>query len=109
MFFFDAELLYTTVLYNSDTHKKAKKNSIYLAGSFSGLVNSFFSCPMELVKIRLQNQSPNGNLLYKGPIDCIAKIVKSQGFKGLYRGFGMTLVRETPSYGGTFCAFNLLH
>jgi hypothetical protein len=78
-----------------------KKRSIFLAGSFSGLVNAFFSCPMELIKIRLQNQGLNGaKHLYTGPLDCATKIVKSMGLKGLYRGFGTTLIRETPSYGG---------
>jgi solute carrier family 25 carnitine/acylcarnitine transporter 20/29 len=80
---------------------KSKNNSIFLAGSFSGLINAFFSCPMELLKIRLQNQGSNGaSHLYSGPLDCVRKIVKTSGFKGLYRGFGTTLIRETPSYGG---------
>lgn len=75
--------------------------SIFLAGSISGFVNAFLSTPMELVKIRLQNQG-TGAPLYKGPMDCVTKIIKTQGYRGLYRGFRMTLLRETPSYGGIF-------
>lgn len=68
---------------------------------------------MELVKIRLQNQGSNGTKhLYTGPLDCATKIVKSMGLKGLYRGFGTTLIRETPSYGGTvsfyICSYDLV-
>jgi solute carrier family 25 carnitine/acylcarnitine transporter 20/29 len=40
---------------------------IFNAGILSGFVNSFVSTPIELVKIRLQNQTAHCD--YKGPID----------------------------------------
>jgi solute carrier family 25 (mitochondrial carnitine/acylcarnitine transporter), member 20/29 len=80
---------------------------VFIAGALSGFVNGFFSCPMELVKIRLQNQVDSPGKLYNGPYDCIKKIIKTDGFKGLYRGLPTTLLRETPSYGAYFAAYEL--
>jgi solute carrier family 25 (mitochondrial carnitine/acylcarnitine transporter), member 20/29 len=74
-------------------------SAIFAAGCISGFVNGFVSCPIELVKIRLQNQT-NWTGGYKGPVDCVRKIVAKQGMRGMYKGFGTTLLRETPSYGG---------
>lgn len=80
---------------------------VFIAGSLSGFVNGFFSCPMELIKIRLQNQTDSPGKLYKGPWDCIRKIIKSDGLKGLYKGLPTTLMRETPSYGAYFASYEL--
>ncbi|KAJ3160088.1 hypothetical protein HDU88_008360 [Geranomyces variabilis] len=87
--------------------------SIAAAGSASGLVNAFFSCPMELVKIRLQNQREGGLKkpgvpLYKGPLDCVRQIYIRNGIRGYYRGLGCTIIRETPSYGAYFASYELL-
>ena len=75
--------------------------SIFIAGSVSGLINACFSCPLELIKIRLQNQDTAEHKIYKGPIDCLRKTVIQEGYRGLFKGFRTTLIRETPSYGGT--------
>ncbi|XJO73684.1 hypothetical protein BDV3_004626 [Batrachochytrium dendrobatidis] len=83
-------------------------SDIFWAGSISGFVNGFFSSPMELVKIRLQNQDKASAQLYKGPVDCLRKIVAKQGIRGLYKGLGTTIVRETPSYGAYFAAYELM-
>ncbi|KAI8808868.1 mitochondrial carrier domain-containing protein [Cladochytrium replicatum] len=83
--------------------------SIYLAGSVSGFVNSFVACPMELVKIRLQNQVANsGYPLYRGPVDCIRQIYQRAGIGGFYRAMHCTMWRETPSYGAYFASYELL-
>ncbi|KNC96212.1 uncharacterized protein SPPG_08365 [Spizellomyces punctatus DAOM BR117] len=87
--------------------------SIFLAGSASGAVNAFFSCPMELVKIRLQNQRSTSTLqgqipIYKGPLDCMRQIYRTNGLRGFYRGLACTLWRETPSYGAYFASYEIL-
>jgi solute carrier family 25 carnitine/acylcarnitine transporter 20/29 len=79
---------------------------VFLAGAFSGLINSFLSCPIELVKIRLQNQTKER--VYNGNIDLIQKIWRVNGWRGFYRGFGMTVLRETPSYGVYFASYEML-
>jgi solute carrier family 25 carnitine/acylcarnitine transporter 20/29 len=79
---------------------------VFFAGAFSGLINSFLSCPIELLKIRLQNQAKEK--LYNGNIDLIKKIWARNGWKGFYKGLGITIIRETPSYGVYFASYELL-
>jgi solute carrier family 25 carnitine/acylcarnitine transporter 20/29 len=84
-------------------------SDIFLAGCISGGVNGFFSCPMELIKIRLQNQTNirgGKDVLYKGPVDCIRKIIQKGGYRGLFQGLNTTLVREIPSYGAYFASYD---
>ncbi|KAG0264099.1 hypothetical protein BG011_007494 [Mortierella polycephala] len=89
---------------------------IYLAGTGSGIVNSVISCPMELSKIRLQNQDqgPNfkgaagatGTTFYKGPMDCFKQTYRQGGLRGCYRGLWSTILRET-SYGPYFLSYEI--
>jgi solute carrier family 25 carnitine/acylcarnitine transporter 20/29 len=45
--------------------------------------------------------------LYKGPVDCGLSIIKNHGlFRGLYRGMGVTLWRETPAFGMYFATYD---
>lgn len=132
---------------------------IFFAGCGSGFINSFVSTPMELVKIRLQNQgmmnnplpytsaggghkvrqsaiagikSPSSSVVtasqtaaptrtysimsastasprqYTGPLDCFLDIYKKRGLAGIYRGLGVTFIRETPSYGAYFASYEYL-
>lgn len=84
---------------------------IFLAGCISGSVNSLFSSPMELIKIRLQNQTNSRgetkSQIYQGPVDCIRKIVKKDGPRGLFKGLPTTALREIPSYGAYFAAYEV--
>ncbi|TPX78595.1 hypothetical protein CcCBS67573_g00105 [Chytriomyces confervae] len=86
-------------------------SNIFWAGCGSGLVNAFLACPMELVKIRLQNQtSSNGGssmTSYSGPIDCCRKIYKTGGIRAFYKGLHVTIWRETPSYGAYFASYEI--
>ena len=44
--------------------------------------------PIDLVKTRMQNQrgSLPGEIMYKNSWDCFTKVLKYEGFVGLYRG-----------------------
>jgi len=68
------------------------------------------SAPIEHVRIRLQTQPHGAAKLYGGPLDCIRKLVAHGGGvgRGLYRGTGVTLLREAQAYGVWFLAFEYL-
>ena len=67
------------------------------------MVQCLVTCPMELVKCRMQvSHVPNGFL----PI--IKQIFKQEGFRGFYRGFVPTLLRDTPGLGLYFSSFQYL-
>ncbi|KAI7865334.1 mitochondrial carrier domain-containing protein [Spinellus fusiger] len=79
---------------------------LYLAGAASGVANSVVSGPVEHIRTRLQVQTgPNG---YKGPLDCIKHIYGAHGLTGLYKGQGMTVIREFQGYGAYFLAYEWL-
>lgn len=81
----------------------------YLAGAAAGIANTVLSSPIEHVRIRLQTQPHGANALYNGPLDCIKKLISVAGVgNGLYRGTGVTLLREAQAYGVWFLTFEYL-
>ena len=55
--------------------------------------------PIDLVKTRLQNQRSASSIaekLYKNSFDCFKKVLKYEGFFGLYRGLVPQLVGVAP-------------
>lgn len=62
-----------------------------------------------VVKIRLQNQTGDRKkAIYRGSLDCIQKIYRAEGSRGLFRGLSVTLIRETPSYGAYFASYEIM-
>lgn len=47
------------------------------------------------------------SLLYKGPIDCAVKVLRTQGIRGLTRGAPATIIRETPGCGLYFTFYEV--
>ncbi|KAI4229919.1 MAG: hypothetical protein L6R36_000428 [Xanthoria steineri] len=67
-------------------------------GSIAGAFGAFVVYPIDLVKTRMQNQRSKrvGEMLYKNSIDCAKKVVKNEGFRGLYSGVLPQLVGVAP-------------
>lgn len=67
-------------------------------GSLAGAFGAFMVYPIDLVKTRLQNQrgAQPGQRLYKNSIDCFQKVVRNEGFRGLYSGVLPQLVGVAP-------------
>lgn len=78
----------------------------YLAGAFAGIVNTPVSAPVEQLRILSQASSTNT----KSPlIGTVKKIYKDHGLRsGIFRGFGITLVREVQAYGIWFLTYETL-
>ncbi|CAO3681047.1 unnamed protein product [Umbelopsis vinacea] len=70
----------------------------FTLGAIAGAVGATAVYPIDLVKTRMQNQRSKvvGELLYKNSIDCFKKVVRNEGFAGLYRGLGPQLVGVAP-------------
>ncbi len=87
--------------------------SHFIAGAVAGTAQCVFCSPMELAKTRMQVQGQGESLhhyrhtkhLYEGPVDCLVKIFKTEGVPGVFRGMGLTVVRETPSFGVYFATY----
>ena len=67
-------------------------------GSLAGAFGALMVYPIDLVKTRMQNQRSArvGQLLYKNSIDCFQKVVRNEGFRGLYSGVLPQLVGVAP-------------
>ncbi|KAF3938690.1 Mitoferrin-1 [Dactylella cylindrospora] len=67
-------------------------------GAIAGAFGATMVYPIDLVKTRMQNQRVTvvGERLYLNSIDCAKKVVKNEGFLGLYRGLGPQLVGVAP-------------
>eukprot|EP00250_Pteridium_aquilinum_P006456 c16379_g1_i1 orf=111-1076(+) len=72
-----------------------------LANGIAGLVSSLLSqavfVPVDVVSQRLMIQGTPEAAKYSGGFDVIRKILKADGIRGLYRGFGMSVITYSPS------------
>lgn len=78
-----------------------------VSGASTGVCSAFVLTPVELIKCRLQVQSGAASLgtRYSGPLDCIARILREEGVRGLWRGYGSCVVREMPGNFAWFGAY----
>lgn len=101
--------------YAYETLKKLRKGDgverellIYerlLAGSCAGAFAQSCIYPLEVLKTRMV-LGKSGQ--YKGMVDCMAKIVKKEGVKGLYRGYQPNMIGIIPYAGIDLAAFETL-
>ena len=90
----------------------------FISGAVAGGVQAIICCPMELVKTRLQLQGlweswkemrlhlkKSDRFSYTSPVDCIEKIYRYEGIRGVYRGMSCTLMRELPAFGIYFSSY----
>jgi len=70
----------------------------FALGSLAGAFGAFMVYPIDLVKTRMQNQRSSrvGEMLYKNSLDCAKKVIKNEGFKGLYSGVLPQLIGVAP-------------
>eukprot|EP00043_Microstomoeca_roanoka_P018569 m.200367 g.200367 ORF g.200367 m.200367 type:complete len:224 (+) comp16854_c3_seq1:199-870(+) len=71
-------------------------------------VYAAFVTPVELIKCRLQVQSSHRAALYKGPFDVIGKIVRSEGFFGLFIGYKVTVMTRLVGSPFYFVSYDFL-
>lgn len=71
----------------------------FLLGSIGGATGATVVYPIDLVKTRMQNQRTGsyiGELMYRNSFDCFKKVIRHEGFVGLYRGLLPQLVGVCP-------------
>jgi solute carrier family 25 folate transporter 32 len=78
-----------------------------LAGAGAGLVASIVTCPLDVVKTRLQAQAQARNAKdYEGVKATVSRILKQSGVRGLYRGLGPTILGYLPTWGIYFTVYD---
>jgi len=71
----------------------------FALGSVAGACGATAVYPIDLVKTRMQNQRTGsyiGELMYRNSFDCFKKVVRHEGFSGLYRGLVPQLMGVAP-------------
>lgn len=103
-------------------HQKLGDASINaIAGACAGLVSSIATCPLDVVKTKLQAQhnpstsrnqiSPSLNNisktapLYRGIFSSLHRIWLEEGVRGLYRGLGPVLLGYLPTWASYFTIY----
>jgi hypothetical protein len=64
----------------------------------AGFVAAVVTSPVDVIKTRIMNQKvgTNGELLYRGTLDCLVKVIRTEGMIGLYKGFFPNWMRIGP-------------
>ncbi|XP_057472419.1 LOW QUALITY PROTEIN: mitochondrial arginine transporter BAC2-like [Actinidia eriantha] len=86
---------------------------IALAGIGTGAIQSLMLTPVELVKIRLQLQMTNNRKnqvadRHRGPVSVVKSIFQREGWKGMYRGLTITVLRDAPAHGVYFGTYEFM-
>ncbi|XP_017978962.1 PREDICTED: mitochondrial arginine transporter BAC2 isoform X3 [Theobroma cacao] len=81
--------------------------TMLIAGGLAGVASWICCYPLDVVKTRLQAQSPSSPQKYNGIIDCLQKSVKQEGFGVLWRGLGTAVARAFVVNGAIFSAYEI--
>lgn len=105
----------------SESYRRLQNFSypVFWAGCVAGIVQGIITAPLELAKIRVQLQgkgvnpstmtlAERQNMKYSGSIDCLWKILRTEGIHSFFKGMCVTLVREIPATGVYFFTYDEL-
>ncbi|URD83185.1 Mitochondrial carrier protein [Musa troglodytarum] len=86
---------------NTEGLNVSEATRIALSNGVAGLVSNMVSCvyfvPLDVISQRLMVQGLPEMTTYNGPFDVIRKVMKKEGIRGLYRGFGITVATQSPA------------
>jgi len=95
---FAANDFWGTTYLDAFGESKMNQQLSILTGCSAGATESFVVVPFELVKIKLQDKAST----FKGPMDVVKSIFKSEGVLGFYAGMESTFWRHVWWNGGYF-------
>jgi len=72
-------------------------SQVLLAGAITGVVFATGITPIDLVKCRLQMEGTGKKVHTTGTIQMTRNIIRTEGFQGMFRGLGITLLRDIPA------------
>ncbi|XP_065855063.1 uncharacterized protein [Euphorbia lathyris] len=81
--------------------KLSEPSQAAIANGFAGMTASLCSqgvfVPIDVVSQKLMVQGYSGHAKYNGGLDVARTILKSDGIRGFYRGFGLSVLTYSPS------------
>ncbi|KAH0928609.1 hypothetical protein HID58_014336 [Brassica napus] len=103
---------YNTLFYSNPVLKRFKGNASldvlvhFVSGGLAGMTAASATYPLDLVRTRLSAQ--RSSMYYQGVGHAFRTIIREEGFWGLYKGLGATLLGVGPSLAISFSAYNSL-
>ncbi|CAN6460311.1 unnamed protein product [Victoria cruziana] len=82
------------------------RGSLIVAGGLAGASFWMTVYPTDVVKSVIQVDDYK-NPKYSGSIDAFKKILRAEGVKGLYKGFGPAMARSVPANAACFLAYEI--
>lgn len=79
-----------------------------VCGGIAGTTGQTVAYPMDLLRRRFQVVLPDGRSMYRGVWDGITTVVRKEGWKGLYKGFGPNFIKVVPTIGIMFWTNDML-
>ncbi|XP_023732746.1 uncharacterized protein LOC111880554 [Lactuca sativa] len=80
------------------------------AGLSAAMAAQMVWTPIDVVSQRLMVQGGHGaQIRYNGGIDAFRKIIQTDGVRGLYRGFGISILTYAPSNAVWWVAYSMAH
>jgi len=82
------------------------RGSLMLSGGLAGAAFWFMVYPTDVIKSVIQVDDYK-NPKFSGSIDAFRRIKATEGFKGLYKGFGPAMCRSVPANAACFLAYEM--
>lgn len=90
----------SSALFPNNATKSSKNEESFAVHFGAGLSAEALACliyvPVDVIKERLQIQNRTDLVQYKGGLDALVKICKTEGPMGIYKGYGATLASFGP-------------
>lgn len=77
----------------------------FMSGGFCGIMSWLIVFPVDAIKTNLQKDIMMQKPKYHGVIDCARSLFQKNGFRGLYRGLNVTLIRAFPIHSLNFLVY----
>jgi len=89
---------------NRDKNNRPDVVTLLSFGAFSSTCGQVVAFPLQVVRTKLQADKyiPPA---YNGMVDCFAKTLKEEGFKGLYRGLGPNFLKTIPAISISYAVY----
>lgn len=81
---------------------------LFAAGMLSGVFTTVIMAPGERIKCLLQIQHSAVEKKYSGMADCAKQLYREGGIRSVYRGTGLTLMRDVPASGVYFASYEFM-
>nr|XP_043617742.1 calcium-dependent mitochondrial ATP-magnesium/phosphate carrier protein 2-like isoform X2 [Erigeron canadensis] len=77
-------------------------------GTISGALGATFVYPLQVVRTRMQAQTPGGSTAYKGMSDVFMKTYQKEGARGFYKGLLPNLLKVVPAASITYLVYEAM-